>query len=75
MVEDELRDTEDKDRYVEKLKQFCSEETFFQTMVDLVTPKEPLAVISHGDCWTNNFLFKYVDGDIAEVRQKLIYCF
>ncbi|KAM3958906.1 uncharacterized protein ACR2FA_007082 [Aphomia sociella] len=67
MVEEELKDSKDKDLYVEKLRQFCSEDTFFRTMLDLVTPKEPLAVICHGDCWTNNFLFRYVDGDIAEM--------
>ncbi|XP_053615397.1 uncharacterized protein LOC128678103 [Plodia interpunctella] len=67
MVEEELANSEDKDKYLEKFKQFCSEDTFFQSMVDLVTPQEPLAVICHGDCWTNNFLFRYVDGDIAEM--------
>lgn len=67
MVEEELQDSEDKDKYLEKFKSFCHEDTFFQTMVDLVTPQEPLAVICHGDCWTNNLLFRNADGDIAEV--------
>lgn len=67
MVEEELSGSEGKEVYLEKLKQFCQEERFFRTMVELVTPKEPLAVICHGDCWTNNFLFKYVDGDIADM--------
>ncbi|XP_060806078.1 uncharacterized protein LOC106135318 [Amyelois transitella] len=67
MVEDELADNEDKEMYLEKFRQFCSEDTFFQSMMELVTPKEPLAVICHGDCWTNNFLFRYSDGDIAEM--------
>ncbi|XP_041983024.1 uncharacterized protein LOC121736050 [Aricia agestis] len=67
MVEEELKDSADKDKYLEKLKSFCSEETFFQEMVDMVIPKEPLAVICHGDCWTNNIMFRYVDGDIAEM--------
>lgn len=73
MVEEELQDNKDKDFYLEKFKDFCSEDTFFQEMVDLVTPKEPLAVICHGDCWTNNFLFRYVDGDIAEVNKQAIH--
>ncbi|CAH0402575.1 unnamed protein product [Chilo suppressalis] len=67
MVETELQHHPKKDVYLEKFRRFCCEDTFFQTMVDLVTPKEPLAVICHGDCWTNNFLFRYVDGDIAEM--------
>ncbi|XP_059053096.1 uncharacterized protein LOC131847535 [Achroia grisella] len=67
MVEEELKNSEDKELYLNKLRQFCSEDTFFQRMVELVTPREPIAVICHGDCWTNNFLFRYVDGDIAEM--------
>ncbi|XP_049885671.1 uncharacterized protein LOC126380345 [Pectinophora gossypiella] len=67
MVEKELEGCEDKELYVGKLRNFCEEESFFQTMVELVTPKEPLAVITHGDCWTNNLLFRYVDGEIAEM--------
>ncbi|KAL0868163.1 hypothetical protein ABMA27_007714 [Loxostege sticticalis] len=67
MVEDELQDSEDKDRYIQKFRDFCKEETFFASMIELVTPREPLAVICHGDCWTNNFLFRYADGDIAEM--------
>ncbi|XP_047511128.1 uncharacterized protein LOC125053676 [Pieris napi] len=67
MVEQELRDSSDRDKYLTKLKDFCNEDTFFQTMVDMVSPKEPLAVICHGDCWTNNLLFRYKDGQIAEM--------
>lgn len=67
MVEQELEGCENKDMYLEKFRQFCHEDNFFETMVQLVTPEESLAVISHGDCWTNNLLFRYVDGDIAEV--------
>ncbi|CAG9793174.1 unnamed protein product [Diatraea saccharalis] len=44
MVETEMGDFTDKERYLEKFRQFCSEETLFKTMVDLVTPKEPLAM-------------------------------
>ncbi|XP_068619904.1 uncharacterized protein [Battus philenor] len=67
MVEEELRDSEDKELYLERFRRFCSEDTFFQTMMEMVVPKEPLAVICHGDCWTNNLLFRFVDGDIAEM--------
>ncbi|XP_038221246.1 uncharacterized protein LOC119839121 [Zerene cesonia] len=67
MVEQELRDCPDREKYLARFKSFCSEDTFFQTMVDMVAPREPLAVICHGDCWTNNLLFRYVNGDIAEM--------
>ncbi|KAL4702071.1 hypothetical protein ACJJTC_004689 [Scirpophaga incertulas] len=67
MVQEGLEEVEGKDRYLTKFQQFCSENSFFQTMVELVRAQEPLAVICHGDCWTNNFLFRYVDGNIAEM--------
>lgn len=69
MVEEELKDNPDKDLYLEKLKQFCAEDVF-KTMVDVVKPREPMAVIGHGDCWTNNFLFRYAEGEIAEVNHS-----
>ncbi|OWR43892.1 uncharacterized protein LOC116774060 [Danaus plexippus] len=64
MVEEELKESSDRDKYLEPFRRFCSEETFFQSMVDMVAPREPLAVICHGDCWTNNFLFKVENGQI-----------
>lgn len=38
----------------------------FQRMVSLITPKEPMAVICHGDFWINNMLFKYNKENIVE---------
>lgn len=73
MVEDELKESSDKEKYLDPFRRFCNEDTFFQTMVDMVAPKEPLAVICHGDCWTNNMLFKFVNGDIAEVRKLCFF--
>ncbi|XP_004927067.1 uncharacterized protein LOC101737863 [Bombyx mori] len=67
MVDQELQGTDSKDQYLDRFKEFCSEETFFKTMVELVEPCEPLGVICHGDCWTNNFLFRYENENIAEM--------
>lgn len=54
--------------YIEKFEKFLDENTFFSRMIELVTPEEPLSVICHGDCWTNNILFQYTEsGEIAEV--------
>lgn len=74
MVEEELQGSADKEKYLEPFRRFCNEDTFFQTMVEMVAPREPLAVICHGDCWTNNLLFKFMDGDLAEVIFKADPC-
>ncbi|KAJ8874247.1 hypothetical protein PR048_025090 [Dryococelus australis] len=51
-----------------KLRQFVSDGQFFRRMVSLVQPREPFAVLTHGDCWTNNILFRYSDaGEVLEV--------
>lgn len=41
---------------------------FFQRMITEIRPIEPIAVLCHGDCWTNNLLFRYGDdGTITDV--------
>ncbi|XP_049812692.1 uncharacterized protein LOC126259745 [Schistocerca nitens] len=55
-------------RYLQRLRDFACDGDFFGRMVALVQPREPLAVLCHGDCWTNNLLFRYGDdGAIVEV--------
>lgn len=59
----------EKQKYLDKFRKFANPDTFFGYMVGMVSPKEPLAVLCHGDCWTNNFLFQYAqDGSISDVR-------
>lgn len=56
-------------KYIEKMKNFIDSNTFFNQMIELVTTEGPLSVICHGDCWTNNLLYKYDDdGNILEVK-------
>lgn len=55
--------------YVQRLKEFLEEntESFFSRMVQLINQQTLLSVICHGDCWTNNFLYRYnMDGKIQE---------
>lgn len=55
--------------YIEKMKKFIDSNTFFNQMIELVSTEGPLSVICHGDCWTNNLLYKYDrDGNILEVE-------
>lgn len=52
-----LRDDEVK----RKEKMFNLKENFVSLMKDLTssTGAEPYAVVTHGDCWSNNFMYKY----------------
>ncbi|PNF29698.1 hypothetical protein B7P43_G13068 [Cryptotermes secundus] len=44
--------------YEEKLKHFIND-SLFECLVEFSQPKEPYAVIGHGDTWIPNFLFHY----------------
>ncbi|XP_055387601.1 uncharacterized protein LOC129616143 isoform X2 [Condylostylus longicornis] len=55
-------------KYIEKLREFVESSTFFNHMIELVSKESFLSVICHGDCWTNNFLYRYDDkGEVLEM--------
>ncbi|XP_035774763.1 uncharacterized protein LOC118457358 [Anopheles albimanus] len=55
----------EKTDHLAKLESFLS--NCFGNLVELVSRESELSVICHGDCWTNNVLFRFSpDGSIAE---------
>ena len=53
-----------------KFTAFLNEDVFFPEMCKLTSTQGPLTVFCHGDCWTNNFLFKEKDS-----KSELNVCF
>lgn len=53
--------------YVDKIKDFSNPERY-KDMVAATTKTKETGVISHGDCWTNNFLYKYINKSPVDVK-------
>uniref|UniRef100_A0A1A9WWV3 CHK domain-containing protein n=1 Tax=Glossina brevipalpis TaxID=37001 RepID=A0A1A9WWV3_9MUSC len=61
MVSDVLAENS---KYLKALKGFAESSTFFSNMVDMVNEDTNLTALCHGDCWANNFLYRYeLDAD------------
>lgn len=58
-----------------KLKAYLNEDVFFRTMCELTSTQSPLTVFCHGDCWTNNFLFKENQSKTDLEVGRINYCF
>ncbi|XP_037806748.1 uncharacterized protein LOC119600545 [Lucilia sericata] len=46
-------------KYLQLFKEFAETSTFFSRMVRLVSEESALTAFCHGDCWANNFLYRY----------------
>ncbi|XP_053948125.1 uncharacterized protein LOC128856802 [Anastrepha ludens] len=57
------------DRYQRVLMRFF-ERPFFDIFLELIDGNkyEPYAVVCHGDCWSNNIMFKHKDGKVIALR-------
>uniref|UniRef100_A0A1B0D7X8 CHK kinase-like domain-containing protein n=1 Tax=Phlebotomus papatasi TaxID=29031 RepID=A0A1B0D7X8_PHLPP len=79
IVSQSFKNGEDGCLYVQRLRDFVDTDAFFMRMVDLVRGSSDLSVICHGDCWTNNFLYRYgtdrkTVSDVCLVDFQLIRC-
>lgn len=46
-------------KYLKAFCEFAKSSTFFSRMVNLVSEDSTLTALCHGDCWANNFLYRY----------------
>ncbi|XP_073826568.1 uncharacterized protein [Musca autumnalis] len=46
-------------KYLQAFKEFAETTKFFQRMVSIVSEESALSAFCHGDCWANNFLYRY----------------
>ena len=61
-----------REEVLRKLRAFLNQDVFFRTMCELAAAKGPLTVFCHGDCWTNNFLFRDSSIDKSETEVILL---
>lgn len=69
-------------KYLRIFEEFAETTTFFQRMVGMVSEESFLTAFCHGDCWANNFLYRYEDErkvlevsikDIVTILQNIRY--
>ncbi|XP_067645406.1 uncharacterized protein [Eurosta solidaginis] len=56
MVSDVLSE---ESKYLDAMKKFAGSTSFFSQMIHIASSESLLSAICHGDCWVNNFLYRY----------------
>ncbi|XP_049947839.1 uncharacterized protein LOC126456129 [Schistocerca serialis cubense] len=51
----------------------CFHDVSYERMEQIKTQTK-LPVLTHGDCWKNNMMFKYMNGEVSEVRLVDFQC-
>ncbi|XP_022902181.2 uncharacterized protein [Onthophagus taurus] len=54
---------------IKSLKYYCKDPVHFN--MNTITETNEYSVIGHGDCWTNNFIWKYEDAKNPEIPTKV----
>ncbi|XP_060646929.1 uncharacterized protein LOC132784998 [Drosophila nasuta] len=62
-------------KYIHALCDFAESSSFFGQMVELASAESPLSAICHGDCWVNNFLYRYDPEDRQQVLEVALLDF
>ncbi|XP_053958148.1 uncharacterized protein LOC128863170 [Anastrepha ludens] len=62
-------------KYLDAMRKFAGCSSFFSQMVNLVCAESTLSAICHGDCWVNNFLYRYESaGGNTEQKKAVDVC-
>ncbi|EDV91147.1 uncharacterized protein LOC6568254 [Drosophila grimshawi] len=62
-------------KYMQAMRTFAEDSSFFGQMVELASAESPLSAICHGDCWVNNFLYRYDPEDRQRVLEVALVDF
>ncbi|XP_017849549.1 uncharacterized protein LOC108604541 isoform X2 [Drosophila busckii] len=62
-------------KYMQALCSFAESTSFFGQMVELASAESPLSAICHGDCWVNNFLYRYDPDERERVMEVALIDF
>ncbi|CAG9835906.1 unnamed protein product [Diabrotica balteata] len=62
----EFLEEEEDIKILDSFKKYCDEGP--QMLLDALEYKSPYSIFIHGDCWSNNMMFKYNNSDIEDIK-------